>query len=57
MLWYAVVFLVISLVAAFLGFGAMAGTAATIAKICFVVFLVLAAASFLMRGTTGRIRP
>ena len=41
MLNNAIVFLVIALIAAFLGFGMVAGVAATIAKICFVVFLIL----------------
>ena len=34
MLHYAIVFLIISLIAAFLGFGSLAGTAALIAKVC-----------------------
>ncbi len=42
MLHYAIVFLVVALIAAFLGFSALAGLAAGIAKILFVVFLVLA---------------
>jgi uncharacterized membrane protein YtjA (UPF0391 family) len=41
MLHYALVFLVVALIAGVLGFGFIAGTAALIAKICFVVFLVL----------------
>jgi len=40
----------IAIVAAFLGFGLVAGTAALLAKICFVVFLVLFIASLI----TGR---
>lgn len=47
MLHYAVVFFVIALIAAFLGFGMIAGTAAWIAKILFIVFLVMAVLSFL----------
>ena len=50
MLHYAIVFLIISLIAAFLGFGSLAGTAALIAKVCFVIFLVFAIVSFLKRG-------
>lgn len=50
MLHYAIVFLVIALIAAFLGFGALAGTAALIAKVCFVVFLVFALVGFLKRA-------
>jgi uncharacterized membrane protein YtjA (UPF0391 family) len=40
--------LIIAIVAAILGFGVVAGTAATIAKFCFVAFLVIFIASFLM---------
>ena len=47
MLHYAVVFLVIALIAAVLGFGGIAAGAAGIAKILFVVFLILAVASFI----------
>lgn len=49
MLSYAVLFLIIALVAGVLGFGVVAGTAAMIAKICFVVFLILFIFS-LLRG-------
>jgi uncharacterized membrane protein YtjA (UPF0391 family) len=41
MLNYAFLFLVIALVAAVLGFGVIAGTAATIAKVLFLLFLIL----------------
>lgn len=50
MLYYSIVFLVFALVAAALGFGALAGTAAGIAKILFVVFLVF----FVISLLTGR---
>jgi uncharacterized membrane protein YtjA (UPF0391 family) len=46
MLHYALVFLVVALIAGVLGFGFIAGTAAWIAKICFVVFLILFLISF-----------
>jgi uncharacterized membrane protein YtjA (UPF0391 family) len=49
MLGYAITFLLIALLAGALGFGSLAGTAATIAKVCFVIFLVLFIAS-LLRG-------
>ena len=49
MLHYAVVFFVIAIIAAILGFGVIAGTAAWIAKVCFIVFLVLAVLSFLKK--------
>jgi uncharacterized membrane protein YtjA (UPF0391 family) len=50
MLHYAIVFLVVAIIAAVLGFGVIAGTAAWIAKILFVVFLILAVVSFLRRA-------
>jgi uncharacterized membrane protein YtjA (UPF0391 family) len=49
MLGYAITFLIIALIAGVLGFGVIAGTAATIAKVLFVIFLVLFIAS-LIRG-------
>jgi len=47
--------LVVAIVAAVLGFGGIAGTATDLAKIVFVVALVLAVVSFLMggRGSTA----
>jgi uncharacterized membrane protein YtjA (UPF0391 family) len=47
MLHYAVVFLVIALVAALFGFGGIAASAVGIAKVLFIVFLVLAVVSFI----------
>ena len=47
MLYYAAVFLVIALVAALFGFGGIAAGAVEIAKIIFVVFLVLFLASLI----------
>ena len=46
MLHYAVVFLVIALIAAVFGFGGIAASAVGIAKILFIVFLILAVAAF-----------
>jgi uncharacterized membrane protein YtjA (UPF0391 family) len=46
MLYYAIVFLLIAVIAGWLGFGSLTGTAALIAKIC-VVFLVMAVLAFL----------
>lgn len=48
MLHYAVVFFVIALIAALFGFGGIAASAMGIGKILFVVFAVLAVASFLI---------
>lgn len=50
MLHYALVFLVVAIIAAVLGFGVIAGAAATIAKILFVVFLILAIIAFFRRA-------
>lgn len=50
MLNWALTFLVLALVAAVLGFGGIAADSAYIAKILFLVFLVLALVGFL----TGR---
>ena len=47
MLHYAVVFFIIALIAALFGFGGIATSLAGIAKMLFVVFAVLAVASFL----------
>lgn len=49
MLYYAVIFLLVALAAGILGFGVIAGTAATIAKVLFLVFLVLSIASLFRR--------
>jgi uncharacterized membrane protein YtjA (UPF0391 family) len=53
MLGLSVTFLIIALIAAVLGFGVIAGTAASIAKVLFVVFLVLFLVSLIGRGRTG----
>jgi len=50
MLRYGVIFLIIALVAAALGFGLLAGIAATAAKIVFVVGIIL----FLISLFNGR---
>ncbi len=47
MLHYAVVFFVIALIAALFGFGGIAAGAVEIGKILFIVFVILAVASFL----------
>jgi uncharacterized membrane protein YtjA (UPF0391 family) len=52
MLSWALTFLIIALIAGVLGFGFIAGTAAGIAKVLFVVFLVL----FLMSLVSGSFR-
>jgi uncharacterized membrane protein YtjA (UPF0391 family) len=53
MLSWALMFLILAIVAGVLGFGVVAGTAAWIAKVLFVVFLVLLLVSLF----TGRRTP
>ncbi|CAG9175984.1 DUF1328 domain-containing protein [Cupriavidus respiraculi] len=48
MLYYALVFFVIALVAAVFGFGGIAAGAVEIAKILFFIFLVVALVTFVM---------
>jgi uncharacterized membrane protein YtjA (UPF0391 family) len=54
MLYYAIVFFVIALIAAALGFGGIAGAATGIAKILFFVFLILFIASLIFGGLRRR---
>jgi uncharacterized membrane protein YtjA (UPF0391 family) len=49
MLHYSLIFLIVALLAGVLGFGVIAGTAASIAKVLFVIFLVLFIASMFRR--------
>ena len=53
MLSWALTFLIIALIAAALGFGGIAGTATGIAKVLFLVFIVL----FLVSLIAPRFRP
>jgi uncharacterized membrane protein YtjA (UPF0391 family) len=56
MLRFAIIFLVIALIAAVMGFGNIAGESAYIAKILVFVFLVMAVLSFVLgRGRTTAI--
>jgi uncharacterized membrane protein YtjA (UPF0391 family) len=48
MLQLALLFLLIAFVAAILGFGVIAGVAATIAKFAFILFLILFVVALLM---------
>jgi uncharacterized membrane protein YtjA (UPF0391 family) len=57
MLGWAVTFLIIALIAAVLGFGAIAGTAIEIAKIIFFVALILFVISAVFGLVTGRSSP
>jgi uncharacterized membrane protein YtjA (UPF0391 family) len=49
MLHYAIVFLLIAIVAGILGFGTLMGTAALIAKVLFVIFLIFALLSYVKK--------
>ena len=53
MLYWAVVFLIIAIVAAILGFGVIGGVAATIAKVLFIVFLILLVLSLIFGWRGG----
>jgi uncharacterized membrane protein YtjA (UPF0391 family) len=52
MLGYAITFLLIAIVAGILGFGVIAGTAAAIAKVLFLIFLVLFIVALFNRSST-----
>jgi uncharacterized membrane protein YtjA (UPF0391 family) len=54
MLGWAMTFLVVALIAGLLGFTSIAGASMAIAKILFVVFLVLFLASLVMHFMRGR---
>ena len=54
MLYYAVVFLIIALVAGLFGFGVIASTAAGIAQVLFWIFIILFVVSLVMGGINGR---
>lgn len=54
MLRWALTFLVIALIAAVLGFGGIAGTAAGIAQVLFWIFLVGCLLIFLLSLISGR---
>jgi uncharacterized membrane protein YtjA (UPF0391 family) len=54
MLRWALIFLVVALVAAVLGFGGLAGAAVDIAKILFFIFLALFVISLVVNLVRGR---
>jgi uncharacterized membrane protein YtjA (UPF0391 family) len=56
MLYWAVVFLIIALVAALFGFGGIAGAAVGIAKVLFFLFVVIFVVTLIM-GLARRRRP
>ncbi len=53
MLYYAIVFFIVALIAAALGFGGIAGAATGIAKILFFIFVILFIASLVFGGLRG----
>jgi uncharacterized membrane protein YtjA (UPF0391 family) len=57
MLGWALTFFVLALIAAFLGFFAMAGLAAEIAKLLLIAFVVLLAISLITGSLRGRAPP
>lgn len=57
MLYWAVVFFILALVAGLFGFGGLAATAGGIAQILFFIFLVLFLISLLYSLLTGRRPP
>lgn len=57
MLYWAVVFFILALVAGLFGFGGLAATAGGIAQILFFIFLVLFLVSLLYSLLTGRRPP
>jgi uncharacterized membrane protein YtjA (UPF0391 family) len=50
MLYYAIVFLIIALIAGVLGFGGIAGASVGIAKILFAFFIILFVATLIFGG-------
>jgi uncharacterized membrane protein YtjA (UPF0391 family) len=54
MLYYAVVFFVIAIVAALFGFGGIASGAVSIAQTLFYIFLVIAVVTFFMHLLRGK---
>jgi uncharacterized membrane protein YtjA (UPF0391 family) len=57
MLRWSLIFLVVALIAAALGFGGIAGNAMDIARILFFIFLVLFVISLIFGIFTGRTPP
>jgi len=57
MLGWALTFLILSLIAAVLGFGGIASAAASIGQVLFFVFLVIFLASLILHFVRGRSAP
>ena len=54
MLYWALIFFVVALIAGAFGFGGIASASAGIAQVLFVIFLILLVASLLMHFLSGR---
>ncbi len=54
MLRFALLFLIVALIAAFLGFAGIAGTAVDIAKVLFFAFLIGALITFVLGIAAGK---
>ena len=50
LLSWAITFLIVALIAGVLGFGVIAGTAAWVAKVLFIIFLIAFVVSLVTRG-------
>jgi uncharacterized membrane protein YtjA (UPF0391 family) len=57
MLYWALVFLVVAIIAGLLGFGGIASASAGIAQVLFFIFLILLVASLVMYLVRGRRPP
>lgn len=57
MLRWALIFLLVAILAGFLGFGSLSGMAADIARILFYLFIVLLLVSVIMHLATGKRGP
>lgn len=53
LLWWAVIALIVAIVAGALGFGGVARGAATISKVLFAIFLIIAVVIFIMALAGG----
>lgn len=57
MLYWSIVFLIISFVAGIFGFGGLSDTSAGIAQTLFYIFIVLFVVSIVLHLVTGKRRP
>jgi uncharacterized membrane protein YtjA (UPF0391 family) len=48
MLWWALIFFIVSIIAAVFGFGGIAEGSATIAKVLFIIFIIIFLISLIM---------